>query len=187
MGAKKENLPMEPDYITDIIDTGSAEIAVGDIDEFTRQMMETGLTTFFKALDYASQNQKIREEAFTKLSRDVHQSVVSNDALTQTTIDNAAANSEMIRQIIQKKMIEDGTLSPEEFKLLYLELRHYHDEMKETRREAQEEREWMLRLEQEEAEKTRDNSGIFEVIGGFLGGLLLGWGGKSLYDHFTKK
>ena len=187
MTTNKDNLPMEPDYVSDIVETGYADIAVGNIDEFTRQMMETGLDVFFKALDYASENQRIREEAFLKLSKDIHQAAAANDALSQKTIDNAAANSEMIRQIIQKKMIEDGELSPEEFKLLFMELRFYHDDMKETRRQAQAEREYMLQMEQMEADKASDKSGLFALIGGFLGGGLLGWGGKALYDHFTKK
>ncbi len=184
---EKEVTSLKPDYITTMIKTGSSDIATGDADGFYIQMMNAAPQLFDKALDIASQNEKLRADVFAKLSKDVHQSLAAQGSSEKISVDNAAANSETIRQFIQQKMVEDGSISEEEFRVVLRELRYYQDTIVKTNIEGQAARERMLSLEHTAADAAAHGSTIYKDIAILLGGALLGWGGKSFYDHFIKK
>ena len=77
--------------------------------------------------------------------------------------------------------------SQEEFRVVLRELRYYQDTIVKTNIEGQAARERMLSLEHTAADAAAHGSTIYKDIAILLGGALLGWGGKSFYDHFIKK
>lgn len=170
--AKTDNTqPMVPDYVTDMVKTGSTALAKENPDAFIAQMLEASLPLFQQALDIAKNEAAFRKEAFTILSKRYQEATKANDVMSQKVVDDAYANNALIRQAIEK-LLEDGQISSSEFEFLFKDLRYYHNEMKETRRETQAERERMLREEKEAAEAAAKSNGIFGWIAGGIGALL---------------
>lgn len=174
--------PLVPDYVTDMVATGSTELARKNMDVFVQQMLEATPALYHKALDIAKQDADFRADVFTKLSREIHEAMKANNAMSQKVVDDAYANNELTRKYIEK-LLEDGQISPAEFEFLFADLRYYHNEMKVTRRETQEERERMLREEKEAAVIAAEKSGIgiggyiasgIGLIGSFIAGYLIG-------------
>lgn len=151
MSAARTTKPMVPDYVSDLVKTGSTDLARNHMDIFAHQLLEAAPELFQQALDIAKQDAAFRADVFTKLSREVHDAIKANDAMSQKVLDDASANNELIWKMIGR-FLEDGQISSAEFELLVADLRYYHNDMKETRRMAQAEREKMLRAEKEAAE-----------------------------------
>lgn len=166
-----ERKPLVPDYVTTTVKAGSTALARENMDVFVMQMLEATPALFHQALDIAKQDADFRADVFTKLSKEVHEAMKANDTMSQKVVDDAYANNELTRKIIDK-LLEDGQISPVEFEFLFTDLRYYHNEMKETRREAQAERERMLRQEKEAAEVAAKNSGIGGYIAGGIGAVI---------------
>ncbi len=174
----EERKALIPDYVSNMVETESTDLARDNMDIFIQQMLEAAPGLFQQALDIAKQSAEFRADVFTKLSREIHDATKANDAMGQKVIDDAYQNNELTRKIIVT-MLADGQISPEELEFLFRDLRFYHNEMKEMKRETQAERERMLKQEKEAAEMAAEQNGIGGYMAGaiatFLAGLSVGW------------
>ena len=185
MSENRSPKPMVPDYVSDMVNSGSTASAREHTDVFIQQLIEAAPELFQQAIDVAKQDAKLRADVFTKISREVHDASKANDEQSQKVIDDASANNELIRRVIGK-ILEDGEISPAEFEYLFTDLRYFHNEIKETQREAQAARERMLLVEKEAAERAAKKSGYGGLVAGAIGGFIAGLLFKDMFFGRSK-
>lgn len=183
MATKKSSKPLEPDYVADMINTGSTKLAKENADVFTRQLLGASFQVFQKALEVLKQDAEFRATVFDKLFNEYREAYIVSSAMSNRVLDDAAANADLVRGAIEK-IVSDGQVQPGELGFLFECLKYWHDRMEQTQHEDQAARERMLAEERQAAQVAAESSGLTEFLATVGVGTLLYETGKWLYNIF---
>ena len=186
MAGKKKEEPLVPDIVSEVAKTKSVELAKQYPDVFTQQLLDSPWGLAREALSVVKEDAQFRADVFTKLAKARQDTIKNLGTMGQKEIDDAYETNQLIRKIIDK-FLEDGEISPAELEFLFMDLKFYHGQMRDARREVQASYERSMDEGQEDVEIAAKNSGIGNFVAG-AGFGVLGWElGKLLYNTFIKK
>ena len=183
MATKKSSKPLEPDYVSDMINTGSTKLAKENADVFTGQLLGASFQTFQKALEVLKQDAEFRATVFDKLFNEYREAYIVSAAMSNRVMDDAAANTDLVRRLIEK-IVSDGQVQPGELDFLFGCLKYWHDRMEQTQREDQAAQERMLAQERQATEVAAESSGLTDFLATVGIGTLIFETGKWLFNTF---
>lgn len=181
--------PMEADIISDYLQNGSDTYSEKDIERLVQATVIAPLTLFNKIVDKASQDEKIRSEIYSRLSKSVSQALESNVELAKQSIAVDKEAFDLTKQAIDK-LIEDGQISSDECRRCFIDLRFYSDRINETVRRSQDfNMDIITRYQDEEEEVVRKSgSSTEEIVTGAIAGVActgvgigIGWWLHKIY------
>lgn len=164
--------PLEADIISDYLQNGSGALSEQEIERLVQATIIAPLTLFNKIVDKASQDEKIRSEIFSRLSKSVNQALLSNDDLARQALAVDKEAFDLTKQAIDK-LIEDGQISSDECRRCFIDLKFYTDRINETVKRSQDFNMDIITRFQDEEEKIVQKSGSStgEIVTGVIAGL----------------
>ena len=162
----------EQQVVNDVINKGAGAVNDGNIDQLISALLKTGTDTFKKAMAVISSDAKLHKDVVTQLSESAKQAITSSDKVAQKAMDNAKADSDAIRNLINA-----GNLTSEQLTACLDDLRYYAQEMFRIRAETQESQERIVENQKQTAsEQTQKSSAGRDAaigIGGFAAGTVV--------------